>query len=126
MPWITTPLQFLIGHIILGAGGAAQIHAGVLDVRHASAQHLLGVLQDRLAVQGRLAGQFLGALLGRGQDLRRVLLTALDDLLLAGQDAGALLCLIADALGLAIGEDDLIVAGGVQLFCFLLLERHGG
>ena len=80
------------------AGGAAQVHADILDVCHTAGQHLLRVFQNALTVDGCIAAQLLGLRLRLGNDLRRILLAAADDLLLTGQLAGFFLGLLDDCL----------------------------
>ena len=93
------------------AGGAAQIHADILDVCHTAGQHLLRVFQNALTVDRRIAAQLLGLCLRLGNDLCRILLAAADDFLLTGQVAGFFLGLLDNTFRFDTGVFHDLLAG---------------
>ena len=87
----------------IGAGGAAQVHAGIFDIRHAAGEGLLGLFQQRFTVHRCIPGQILSLGVGRSQNFGGTLAAALDDLLLADQGVGAFLCFLDQRFGFDLG-----------------------
>ena len=61
-------------------GGAAQVHAGIFNVRHTAGKGLLGLFQQSFTVHRCISGQILCLGVGCGQDLGGALAAAFDDL----------------------------------------------
>ena len=87
---------------------------------------LLRAAQRLIAELARGTAQRVGLGLRGGEHFVAAGLGDAHDLLIVHERAGALLRLIADAFGLALGVVDEFVAGGDQTLCLGKLHRHGG
>ena len=98
----------------------------LLHIAECSRDSLLRTAQRLIAELARSAAQCVGLGLRGGKHFIAAGLGDAHDLLIVHERAGALLGLIADALGLALGVVDEFVAGGDQALCLGELHRHGG